>query len=151
MAERWLIAEIKNDRRYYIFPWQTQNTNNDIKSLSSLESKKNKLETHMKNRKIIWLNLQATLWFDLYSQDLRWAQTVVRQPRWLEVPSTGIAVVCNGSRPQGVTGTAVLHSRLASILQTAPFKTGSDILASAKERTVSKKKLSLCKYFHFEF
>jgi len=31
MAERRLMAEIKNDPRYFIFPWQTQNTNNDIK------------------------------------------------------------------------------------------------------------------------
>lgn len=60
-------------------------------------------------------------------------------------------MVCNGSHPPGVRGTAVLRSHLAGILQMAPFKTGGDILASATDRTVSKRNCPYVNDFNFEF
>ena len=60
-------------------------------------------------------------------------------------------MVCNGSRPPGVIGTAVLHSHLAGILQMAPLKIGGDILAGTKERTVSKRNCPYVCDFNFEF
>ena len=60
-------------------------------------------------------------------------------------------MVCNGSHPLGVIGTAVLHSHLAGILQMTPLKTEGDILASAKERTLLKSNCPYVNDFNIEF